>query len=415
MSARSPLLGLRRFTSAITLEPGGPEVRHRVARGRRVGERGPQVGDAGARPRGGRGRSARRRRCRRARTWVLRRWSGRSAQASHPGGGRRVAGRAARRRAGVSGPDSLRPIFAITANTTSDATPIAQPTQNSGHADRVQHQRHAADHEAEQRDRDRGPGRGGVAVVVRHACSSGQVRRAGCCGHSLFSEAHSVGSRPSSIAFHRSRFERSSGGASAVSARGARRVVPAAHLGPVRHPADRERRRDQESTAPTAASPVPGRQSRVDARSPVTPVGSASGAGRGADERQPADDHATSAERRRGARGRPRRGGPAAGHQHDAPAGQHHQAERGRQRHLAGVAATGSAGSRTCVRRVARRLEPGPVAGHRGQRARREAEQHDRAERPAAAQASATVERAGRRRRSRCGRRCGRPRPPGRP
>ena len=48
MSARSPLLGLRRLTSAITLEPAAAEVRHRVARRRSTSaERGAQVGGAG--------------------------------------------------------------------------------------------------------------------------------------------------------------------------------------------------------------------------------------------------------------------------------------------------------------------------------------------------------------------------------
>ena len=38
------MLGLRRLTSAITLEPGRAEVRHRVARRRGVGEAGSQLG-----------------------------------------------------------------------------------------------------------------------------------------------------------------------------------------------------------------------------------------------------------------------------------------------------------------------------------------------------------------------------------
>ena len=73
MSARSPLLGLRRLTSAITLEP--------AARKCGIGSRGGSTSASAARrsaSAGGglalrRGRSARRRRCRRARTWVLHR------------------------------------------------------------------------------------------------------------------------------------------------------------------------------------------------------------------------------------------------------------------------------------------------------------------------------------------------------
>ena len=57
ISARSPLLGLRRFTSAITLEPGAAQVRHRVARRVDVGQRRAQVGLAGLRPAVARGRS----------------------------------------------------------------------------------------------------------------------------------------------------------------------------------------------------------------------------------------------------------------------------------------------------------------------------------------------------------------------
>ena len=288
----------------------------------------------------------------------------------------------------------------------------ADPEQR--HADRVEHQADAADDEPEHRHRDGGPGCGGVAVVAAM-----RAPRAGgpSAGDSLAGRDQpslgQVGSRPWSMARHRSRL--------AVVARGRRSPAPlrARRTGcPSRASAGTRRTAAAAATTPSTAA------TRATQNQPVargldvgaaTSARSASRPSPGA-ERRPthrghdhADrgDHGPSTATAR--RTRPRVTSS------DAPAGQHapaparRRAARGRRRR---VDVSVEAGSRRRRRRRARTQARLPATA--AQPRRGEPEQHDR-RRTCGGRARQPSAAAARRRRSRCGRRCGRPGPPGRP
>ena len=224
-----------------------------------------------------------------------------------------------------------------------------------------------------------------------------------------------MGSRPSSMAFHRSRLDCSAGSAAGWPPAGCR-------------PTSRSARR---TCCPSPASPAPSRTARAVAtsepsarrrgepdttrcgrRCPRGPTSARSWRSELTDDDQPV----TTVTRMPTEASPPRTATTAAhaapGDQHDAPAGQHDQGQRACGRDLAGLVGQRHPGEP--VGRLAVAVGPRAVAGHRGQPGGGEAEQHDRAEGTAAWVSHRGSPGAGRRR-SRCGRRCGRRRPPGRP
>ncbi len=213
-----------------------------------------------------------------------------------------------------------------------------------------------------------------------------------------------MGSRPSSIAFHRSRLERSAESGSDVG--GAGGVVPPAHLGPGADVAHRDRRGGQRQHRADQRQPVPRGALHVDVGDAVGLVGVDDGIGRGQhrahdrreearchDRHQPADHSAE----------------PSPRHQQHPPGSQDHQSQCGGKGCFGLADRDGDRGDLLTDPLSLGGLRPGLVAGNSHQRAGRQAHEHYWAERAAAFSHRSA------RRRSRYGCRCGRQALPGRP
>ena len=192
-------------------------------------------------------------------------------------------------------------------------------------------------------------------------------------------------------------------------------VVPAAHLGPAPAPDDGERQRGQRRAGHDGrADPEPRRRGAVDVVGIPSSAKSSRSAVRSA-ERRPTTAVTTMPTDATSAEGGDDPADAAAGDQQDAPAGEHDQ-RRGRRPAAPWppqwCRRASAADPLSALRDVA--AHPGPVAGDGGEAGRGER----RAGRPGRSVGAGALSHrrpAARRRRSRCGRRCGRPGPPGRP